>query len=98
MTPTRSTLTLLLPLAPGQQRHRRHTTGNQTTGLNVAVAPGVTLRSVGNTFIAGVQGADALGKYQLGAPPCGPSGCDLTSTASSGANFRIGSGVLRLAE
>ncbi|MEO5845586.1 MAG: hypothetical protein ABIQ33_12185, partial [Caldimonas sp.] len=84
--------------SPGNNVIAGNTTGNQTTGLNVAVAPGVTVRAVGNTFSAGVQGADGLGKYQLGTAPCGPSGCDLTSTASSGANFRVGSGVLRLAE
>ena len=38
------------------------------------------------------------GKYQLGTAPCGSSSCDVTSTASTGANFRITTGTLRLAE
>ena len=84
--------------SPGNNVFAGNTTGSQTTGLNVGVAPGLTVRAVGNTFIAGVQGADAGGKYQLGTAPCGPTSCDLGSTASSGANFRIASGTLRLAQ
>jgi hypothetical protein len=56
------------------------------------------VRAVGNTFMANVQGADAQGKYQLGIAPCGASSCSLTSTSAPGANFRITSGTLRLAE
>lgn len=84
--------------SPGNNVFTGNTTGSQTTGLNVGVAPGITVRAVGNTFIAGVQGADRAGKFQLGTAPCGPSSCDLTNTASSGANFRVASGTLRLAE
>ncbi|MCE9659207.1 MAG: hypothetical protein K8R60_11660 [Burkholderiales bacterium] len=84
--------------SPGNNVFTGNTTGSQTTGLNVGVAAGITVRAIGNTFIAGVQGADGAGKYQLGTAPCGPTSCDLTSTASSGANFRIASGTLRLAQ
>ena len=61
--------------SPGNNVLTGNTTGSQTTGLNVGVAPGVTVRAVGNTFIAGVQGADGAGKYQLGTAPCGA--CEL---------------------
>ena len=57
-----------------------------------------TVRAVGNTFIAGVQGADGAGNDQLGTAPCGAASCDLSSTAGSGANVRIASGTLRLAQ
>jgi Bacterial Ig domain/Protein of unknown function (DUF1565) len=83
--------------SPGGNVFTGNTTGSQTAGLNVGVAAGITVRAAGNTFIAGVQGADAGGLYQLGAAPCGPASCDVNSTAGSGANFRVGSGVLRLA-
>ena len=85
-------------LNPGGNIFAGNTTGSETTGLNVAVAPGITVRAAGNTFIPGTQGANVQGKYLLGTAPCGSSSCDLTSTASGGANFRISSGVLRLAE
>lgn len=85
-------------LSPGGNIFGGNTTGSETSGLNVGVAPGLTVRAVGNTFIAGTQGANAQGKYQVGTAPCGPSSCDVTSTGSGGANFRITSGVLRLAE
>ena len=85
-------------LNPGGNIFAGNTTGSETTGLNVAVAPGITVRAAGNTFIPGTQGANVQGKYLLGTAPCGSSSCDLTSAASGGANFRISSGVLRLAE
>jgi len=84
--------------SPGNNVITGNTSSAQTTGLNVAVAPGVTVRAAGNTFIANVQGASALGKYQLGTAPCGASSCDLGSTGGNGANFRIASGTLRLAD
>ena len=84
--------------SPGNNLIAGNTSSAQTTGLAVAVAPGITVRAVGNTFMANVQGADAQGKYQLGIAPCGASSCSLTSTSAPGANFRITSGTLRLAE
>jgi hypothetical protein len=84
--------------SPGNNVFGGNATGNETSSINVQVAPGITVRATGNSFAPNVQGANALGRYQLGTAPCGPSSCDLTSTASSGANFRIASGVLRLAE
>ena len=59
---------------------------------------GITVRAVGNTFLPNVQGTNPQGKYVLGTAPCGPSGCDVTSTVGAGANFRITTGSLRLAE
>ncbi len=56
----------------------------------------MTVSAVGNTFAPNVQGANAQGKYQLGTAPCGASSCNLTS--GSGANYRVNSGTLRLAQ
>ena len=84
--------------SPGTNLIQGNTSSAQTSGLNVNVAPGVTVRAVGNTFAPGVQGANAQGKYQLGTAPCGSTGCDLTNSAGNGANFRITSGTLRLSE
>ena len=56
----------------------------------------MTVSAVGNTFAPNVQGANAQGKYQLGTAPCSASSCNLTTGA--GANYRITSGTLRLAQ
>jgi len=56
----------------------------------------VTVSAVGNTFAPNVQGANAQCNYQLGTAPCSASSCNLTSGA--GANYRISSGTLRLAQ
>ena len=82
--------------SPGNNLIAGNTSSAQTTGLNVIVAAGVTVSAVGNTFAANVQGANAQGKYQLGTAPCSASSCNLSSGA--GANYRITSGVLRLAQ
>ena len=82
--------------SPGGNTFTGNNSGNQTSGVNVAVAGGVTVQAVGNTFIANNQSANAQGKYLLGSSPCGVSSCNLTS--GSGANYRITSGTLRLAQ
>jgi Bacterial Ig domain len=81
--------------SPGGNLFTGNTTGNQTSGINVRVAAGVTVQAAGNTFIAGVQGANGAGKYALGSAPCAASTCSLTSGA--GANYRVTSGTLTLA-
>ena len=91
-----STYDLGTAASPGNNVIQGNTTGSQTTGLLVDVAAGVTVNAVGNTFAAGVQGANAQGQYQLGTAPCSASSCNLTSGA--GANYRITSGTLRLAQ
>ena len=67
---------------PGNNLIAGNTSSAQTTGLAVAVAPGITVRAVGNTFMANVQGANAQGKHQLGTLPCEASSCSVTSTSS----------------
>ena len=49
-----------------------------------------------NTFIANTQSANAQGKYQLGTSPCLAGSCNLTTGA--GANYRVVTGTLRLAQ
>lgn len=82
--------------SPGTNLIQGNTSSAQTAGLNVNVAAGVTVQAVGNTFAPNTQGADAQGKYQLGTSPCGASSCNVTG--GTGANYRIGSGTLRLAQ
>jgi Bacterial Ig domain len=82
--------------SPGNNVIQGNTSSAQTSGLNVNVAAGVTVNAVGNTFAPNVQGANAQGKYQLGTAPCGPASCTLT--VGTGANYRVGSGTLRLAQ
>jgi hypothetical protein len=82
--------------SPGTNLIAGNTSSPQTTGLNVNVAAGVTVSAIGNTFAANVQGANAQGKYQLGTAPCSASSCNLTT--GTGANYRISSGTLRLAQ
>ena len=82
--------------SPGGNTFTGNTTGNQTTGINVVVAAGVVVNAVGNTFIAGTQGSSAQGKFVLGSSPCGATTCLLTTGA--GANYRVTSGTLKLAE
>jgi hypothetical protein len=82
--------------SPGNNVIQGNTSSAQTSGLNVNVTAGVTVNAVGNTFAPNVQGANAQGKYQLGTAPCSASTCNLTSGA--GANYRITSGTLRLAQ
>ena len=82
--------------SPGSNLIQGNTSSAQASGLNVNVAAGVTVSAVGNTFAPNVQGANAQGKYQLGTAPCSASSCNLTSGA--GANYRISSGTLRLAQ
>lgn len=65
-------------------------------GINVRALARVTVSVVGNTFAAGVQGADAQGKYVIGTAPCAASPCIITT--GGGANYRVTSGSLRLAE
>ena len=83
-------------VSPGGNFFAGNTTGSETTGLNVDVGLGTIVRAVGNTFIQGAQGAGAQGKYQLGTSPCGAFSCNLTT--GIGANFRITSGTLQLAQ
>ena len=82
--------------SPGNNLIQGNTSSAQTSGLNVNVASGVTVSAVGNTFAPNVQGANAQGKYQFGTAPCGASSCNVTSGA--GANYRVTSGTLRLAQ
>lgn len=82
--------------SPGTNLIAGNTSSVQTTGLNVSVAAGVTVSAVGNTFAPNIQGANAQGKYQLGTAPCGASSCNVSS--GSGANYRVNSGTLRLAQ
>jgi hypothetical protein len=82
--------------SPGGNTFTGNTTGSQTSGLNVAVAAGVTVSAVGNTFAANIQGANALGKYVLGTSPCGAASCNLTT--GLGANYRVSSGTLKAAQ
>ena len=82
--------------SPGTNLILGNTSSAQTSGLNVAVAAGVTVNAVGNTFAPNLQGANAQGMYQLGTAPCSASSCNLTSGA--GANYRVTSGTLRLAQ
>lgn len=82
--------------SPGNNVIQGNTSSPQTAGLNVEVAAGVTVSAVGNAFMPNVQGANAQGKYQLGTSPCGASSCNVTSGV--GANYRVTSGTLRLAQ
>ena len=82
--------------SPGTNLIQGNTSSAQTSGLNVNVAAGVTVSAVGNTFAPNVQGANSQGKYQLGTAPCGVSSCNVTTGA--GANYRVTSGTLRLAQ
>ena len=91
-----STFDLGTAASPGQNLIQGNTSSAQTSGLNVAVAAGVTVSAVGNTFAPNTQQADAQGKYKLGTAPCGASSCNLTTGA--GANYRVTSGTLRLAQ
>lgn len=91
-----STFDLGTAASPGNNLIQGNTSSAQTSGLNVEVAAGVTVSAVGNTFAPNVQGANALGKYQLGTAPCGASSCNVTTGA--GANYRVTTGTLRLAQ
>jgi hypothetical protein len=82
--------------SPGGNTFTGNTTGNLTAGINVAAAAGVTVDAVGNTFIANTQGANSAGAFVLGTAPCGPTSCVVTS--GGGANYRVSSGALRLAQ
>lgn len=82
--------------SPGGNTITGNTTGNQTTGINVKAAAGVTVNAVGNTFMANTQGANAAGQYALGTAPCQPASCLVT--AGTGANYRVTTGALRLAQ
>ncbi len=70
--------------------------GNQTSGIHVRANAGVTVSAVGNTFIANTQSAYAQGQYVLNTAPCGAASCNVSGGA--GANFRVVSGALRLAQ
>jgi hypothetical protein len=83
-------------VSPGGNTITGNTTSTMTTGINVTVATGVTVNAVGNTFIASTQGANATGQYVLGTAPCQPASCVVTS--GTGANYRVTSGALRLAQ
>ncbi len=82
--------------SPGGNTITGNTTGGVTTGLSVKPSAGVIVSAVGNTFAAGVQGANPSGQYVLGSPPCGATACDLSS--GTGENYRVTSGVVRLAQ
>lgn len=82
--------------SPGNNLIQGNTSSAQTSGLYVAVAAGVTVQAVGNTFAPNQQGANAQGKYTLGNAPCGASSCNVGSGA--GPNYRVTSGTLRLAQ
>lgn len=81
---------------PGGNTFFGHDTGAATTNLNVKVNGTVLVSAVGNTFDANIQGASATGTYALGTAPCSANSCDLG--AGAGANYRVTSGTLRLAE
>jgi hypothetical protein len=81
---------------PGGNTFVGNDTGNATSNLNVKVNPAVVVSAVGNTFDPSIQAATAAGTYALGTPPCSAGSCNLTSGA--GANYRVTSGTLRLAE
>jgi hypothetical protein len=83
---------------PGDNTFTGNDTGNATTNLNVSVNAAVLVSAVGNTFDASTQGASATGRYALGNAPCGAGSCDLVTGTGTGANYRITSGTLRLAE
>ena len=80
--------------SPGGNTLRNN--GAASTGLRAAVAAGVTVLAVGNTWNADVQGADASGLYTAASPLCGASPCNLGT--GSGVNFAITGGMLRLVD
>lgn len=81
---------------PGGNTFVGNDTGNATSNLNVKVNAAVVVSAVGNTFDPSVQAADAAGAYALGTAPCSASSCNLIS--GTGANYRVTTGTLRLAE
>lgn len=91
-----STFDLGTAASPGQNMFVNNSSGVNSANVTVKVDPAVVVSSVGNQFEANVQGANAMGRYVLGAAPCGASTCDVTS--GTGTNYRVGSGTLRLAE
>jgi hypothetical protein len=91
-----STFDLGTAADPGGNTITGNNTSTSTTGIDVKVNAAVTVAAVGNTFEPNLQGADALGHFALGAPPCGPTTCEVTT--GSGANYRVTSGRLRLAQ
>ncbi|MFO0722554.1 MAG: Ig-like domain-containing protein [Myxococcota bacterium] len=81
---------------PGGNIITGNATSASTSGIVVSTGASVVVRAVGNRFQPSTQGSDASGGYALGSGPCGASACDLTT--GSGANYRVTSGSLRLAE
>jgi hypothetical protein len=81
---------------PGGNTFVGNDTGNATSNLNVKVNAAVVVSAVGNTFDPSIQAASATGTYALGTAPCSAGSCNLTTGA--GANYRVTSGTLRLAE
>ncbi len=82
--------------SPGGNTFSGNDTGNQTANLHINVAAEVTVNAVGNTFTANIQGANAAGKFLLGTAPCSVADCVVGSGA--GANLRVTTGKVRLAE
>jgi hypothetical protein len=65
-----------------------------TAATGVVVKAG-SVSAVGNTWAAGLQGANASGQYVLGSAPCSASSCAVTS--GTGVNYVITGGSLTLA-
>ncbi len=82
--------------SPGGNTFTGNNSGNQTSGIHVRANAGVTVSAVGNTFIANTQSANAQGQYVLNTAPCGAASCNVSGGA--GANYRVVSGALRLAQ
>ncbi len=81
---------------PGGNTFVGNNTGNATSNLNVKANAAVVVSAVGNTFDPSIQTASATGTYALGTAPCSAGSCNLI--AGAGANYRVTSGTLRLAE
>jgi hypothetical protein len=81
---------------PGDNTFVGNDTGNGTSNLNVKVNAAVVVSAVGNTFDPSLQAASAAGTYALGTAPCSAGSCNLTT--GTGANYRVSSGTLRLAQ
>lgn len=77
---------------PGANTIQATTTGR---GVVVNASAAVTVNAVGNTWKAGVQGANGSGQYALGTAPCTANSCSVST--GSGANYSVSGGALRLA-
>lgn len=91
-----STFDLGTGASPGGNLFEANSSGASSTNLAVRTSAAVVVSAVGNRWDAGVQGTDAAKHFNLGTAPCGPAACDVTS--GTGANYRVSSGTLRLAQ